>query len=34
MNQALSPRGYLLTAAVSAGKWFIDPAYDIPQISQ
>jgi len=34
LSQALSPRGNLLTAAVSAGKWFIDPAYDIPQISE
>jgi len=25
---------YLLTAAVTAGKWFIDPAYDVPAISR
>lgn len=25
---------FLLTAAVSAGKWFIDPGYDVPVISR
>lgn len=34
LHEAFRPRGYLLTAAVSAGKWFIDPAYDIPQVSK
>lgn len=34
LKQAFAPHGYLLTAAVSAGKWFIDPAYDIPQVSK
>lgn len=34
LKEAFQPYGYLLTAAVSAGKWFIDPAYDIPQVSQ
>jgi len=27
-------KDYLLTAAVSAGKWFIDPGYDVPEISR
>uniref|UniRef100_A0A6G1S735 chitinase n=1 Tax=Aceria tosichella TaxID=561515 RepID=A0A6G1S735_9ACAR len=34
LHEAFKPRQYLLTAAVSAGKWFIDPAYDIPQVSK
>lgn len=34
LKQAFEPHNYLLTAAVSAGKWFIDPAYDIPQVSK
>lgn len=34
LKQAFEPYNFLLTAAVSAGKWFMDPAYDIPQISK
>lgn len=34
LKDAFQPHGYLLTAAVSAGKWFIDPAYDIGQVSK
>ncbi|KAG9509815.1 Acidic mammalian chitinase, partial [Fragariocoptes setiger] len=34
LKQAFKPYNYLLSAAVSAGKWFIDPAYDIPQVSR
>lgn len=34
LHQAFQPEGYLLTAAVSAGKWFIEPAYDIAQVSK
>lgn len=34
LKEAFIPHGYLLTSAVSAGKWFIDPAYDIPEISK
>lgn len=34
LSEAFRPRGYLLTAAVSAGKWFVEPAYDIPQVSK
>ena len=34
LSEAFKPHGYLLTAAVSAGKWFIDPAYDIGQVSK
>lgn len=34
LKEAFAPKQYLLTAAVSAGKWFIDPAYDIGQVSR
>lgn len=34
LRQAFNPHGYLLTAAVSAGKWFIDPGYDVPEVSR
>ncbi|XP_054159586.1 acidic mammalian chitinase-like [Oppia nitens] len=34
LKAAFTPKGYLLTSAVSAGKLFIDPAYDIPMVSQ
>src|SRR5699024_2633657 len=34
LKQAFSDKGYILSAAVSAGKYFADPAYDIPQISK
>lgn len=34
MKAAFAQKQYLLTAAVSAGKWFMDPAYDIPVISR
>lgn len=34
LKEAFKPKQYLLTAAVSAGKWFIDPAYDIGQVSR
>ncbi len=34
LKEAFLPKGYLLTAAVSAGKYFADPAYDIPQVSK
>lgn len=34
LKEAFKPHNYLLTAAVSAGKAFADPAYDIPKISQ
>ena len=34
LRQAFNPHGFLLTAAVSAGKWFIDPGYDVPEISR
>ena len=33
LKEAFGQR-YLLTAAVSAGKYFADPAYDIPQVSK
>ncbi len=33
MKAAFGPHGYLLTAAVSAGKPTIDKAYDIPELS-
>lgn len=34
LHEALHPRGYLLTAAVSAGKPTIDRAYDIPAMNK
>lgn len=34
MKAAFLPKNYLLTAAVSAGKWFMDPAYDIPTVAR
>lgn len=34
LKSAFADKGYLLTAATSAGKWFADPAYDIPAMSQ
>lgn len=34
LKAAFASRNYLLTAAVSAGKWFVDPAYDIPQVGK
>lgn len=34
LKTAFEPKGFLLTAAVSAGKWFVDPAYDVPTISR
>lgn len=34
LNQALHAEGMLLTAAVSAGKATIDPAYNVPEISK
>lgn len=34
LKEAFIPKGYLLTSAVSAGKWNIEPAYDIPAVSQ
>ncbi|XP_064474372.1 chitotriosidase-1-like [Ornithodoros turicata] len=34
LSEAFRPHGLLLTAAVSAGKHFMDPAYDIPQVSK
>lgn len=34
LKQSLSPKGYLLTAAVSAGKNTIEPAYDVPAMSR
>lgn len=34
LKEAFRPKGYILTAAVSAGKYFADIAYDIPQVSK
>ena len=34
LKEAFKPKGYLLTAAVSAGKWYIDPAYNIASLSK
>lgn len=34
LKTAFSPFGYILTAAVSAGKWTIDNAYDIKGINE
>lgn len=34
LKEAFTPKGYLLTAAVSAGFWTIDTAYDIPMVSK
>lgn len=34
LKDAFAPYGYLLTAAVAAGKSNIDKAYEIPQIAQ
>ena len=34
LSAAFKPRGYLLTAAVSAGRSFIEAAYDIPQVAR
>ncbi|XP_077556585.1 chitinase-3-like protein 1 isoform X1 [Haemaphysalis longicornis] len=34
LSQEFKPYGLLLTAAVSAGKHFLDPAYDVPQVSK
>lgn len=34
LKEALSAEGMLLTAAVSAGKGTIDPAYNIPEMSK
>lgn len=34
MRAAFAPKGYLLTAAVSAGQGTIDKAYDVPRISE
>ena len=34
LSDAFQPKGYLLTAAVSAGKGTIDIAYDVPALSK
>ncbi|KAI1296888.1 putative chitinase 2 [Halotydeus destructor] len=34
LKTAFEPKNYLLTAAVSAGKWFVDPAYDVPEVAR
>lgn len=34
LKAAFKPRNYILSAAVAAGKHFMDPAYDIPEISK
>ncbi|XP_023225350.1 probable chitinase 10 [Centruroides sculpturatus] len=34
LKEGFEPHGFILTAAVSAGKHTIDPAYDIPQMSK
>lgn len=34
LKSAFTPNGYLLTAAVSAGKWFVEPAYDVPEVAR
>lgn len=34
LKAAFEPKGYMLTAAVSAGKWFIEPAYNIPEVAR
>ncbi|KAH9416601.1 Cht9p [Dermatophagoides pteronyssinus] len=34
LKQAFEPKGYILSSAVAAGKHFMDPAYDVPQISK
>ena len=34
LKQAFTPKGYILSAAVSCGKGTIDTAYDIPSMSK
>lgn len=34
LKEAFQPKGFLLTAAVSAGFWTIDTAYNIPMVSK
>ena len=34
LHEAFQPKGYLLTAAASAGKQAIDIAYDVPALSK
>ena len=34
LHQAFQPYGFLLTAAVSAGKPIIDRGYDVPQLNK
>ena len=34
LKEAFQPKNYILTSAVSAGKAFADPAYDIPQVAK
>lgn len=34
LKTAFQAKGYLLTAAVSAGKWFVDPGYEVPELSR
>lgn len=34
LHEAFAPEGLILTTAVSAGKFTIDSAYDVPAISQ
>ena len=34
MSEAFKPKGYLVSAAVSAGKTTIDDAYDVPTLGQ
>ncbi|KAH9497248.1 putative chitinase 2 [Dermatophagoides farinae] len=34
LKQAFEPKGYILSSAVAAGKHFMDPAYDVPQMSK
>jgi hypothetical protein len=34
LKAAFEPKGLRLTAAVSAGRWIIDEAYEVPKLAE